>query len=276
MQILKRIYRKLFSESVRQTLFEMRHPFVTRERRRNAEKQMMALVQDIRKSTQETVWRGVFLDTVKGYSWLSQQGGAASLSLGRKEIGYNYAYVLSRVLQDAKPSRILECGLGQSSKIIGAYTDSHEGVTFDAVEQDASWAAFCKRNFCLSERMNVFVREIVQKVEQEDIEILNVYDDLNSVINGKKYDLISLDGTWGSKMLSGAELLDYVPDALAESFVLIVNDCKRAADQGLLRMLKEKLQERGIDFVSSSMRYYDGAVKMAVIASKDLKFAAAM
>ena len=75
---------------------------------------------ELLRATQELLWRDIFVDTVNGYSWYKNK----SISLGRWAIGYNYAYVLARVLDEFKPNNILECGLGQSSKIIADYVTS--------------------------------------------------------------------------------------------------------------------------------------------------------
>lgn len=94
---------------------------------------------------EELWWRDIFVDTVKGYTWYHDK----SLSLGRWAIGYNYAYVLARVLDELKPTDILECGLGQSSKIITDYVSVNSGVNYDIVEQDQNWIDFLRKIIAL-------------------------------------------------------------------------------------------------------------------------------
>lgn len=105
----------------------------------------------------ELMWRNIFVDTVMGYSWYHDK----SISLGRWAIGYNYAYVLIRVLEEFRPTSILECGLGQSSKIIADYVDSDNRVNYDIVEQDQNWVDFFIKNFNLCNRIQVHIRSLI-------------------------------------------------------------------------------------------------------------------
>jgi hypothetical protein len=92
--------------------------------------------------SEELLWRDIFVDTVEGYSWYKEK----SLSLGRWAIGYNYAYMLARVLEEFRPEHILECGLGQSSKIIPDYVEANDRAVYDIVEQDEDWINFFGEN----------------------------------------------------------------------------------------------------------------------------------
>jgi len=93
------------------------------------------------KISREILWRNIFIDTVQGYEWYKVD----TISLGRWAIGYNYAYVLARVLDSIQPSNILEMGLGQSSKIINSFCMNTKAVkTYDIVEQDNTWIDFFK------------------------------------------------------------------------------------------------------------------------------------
>lgn len=236
------------------------------------------ILNELARNSKELLWHDIFIDTTRGYGWLNV-GGGLSLSLGRWAIGYNYAYVLSRALNDTKPRRILELGLGQSSKLIAAYAASNKDATFDIVEQDADWAALCKQSFCGSKQINIFIREIEQKRVSPKFSMTNIYKDFASVVNGKKYSLVSIDGPWGSKgrrSLSRVDILPHIPDILADDFVIICDDCERAGEKAMIKMLEDKLRESGVDFVSSGFERYRGAKDIVVIASKRLKFVTTM
>lgn len=175
--------------------------------------------------------------------------GGLSLSLGRWAIGYNYAYVLARVLGETSSLRILECGLGQSSALIGAYVEANGDVMFDVVEQDASWAELCKKRFFNSERTQVFVRPIVQKEYKPGAGKTNVYQDFGSVVASKKYSLISIDGPWGSDGVSRVDVLEHIPEILEDDFVIMCDDCERPGERAMVKMLEEKLKASGIDLL---------------------------
>ena len=69
------------------------------------------------------------------------------LSAGRWAVGYQYLYVMYRVLNEIHPRRILELGLGQSTRMLGQYAAAHENVSHFVVEHDPEWIDFFQRDF---------------------------------------------------------------------------------------------------------------------------------
>lgn len=63
--------------------------------------------------------------------------------------GYPFLYILYRVLRDAKPKRILELGLGETTKLISQYAAANEDVEHFVVEHDLDWISFYKKEFSL-------------------------------------------------------------------------------------------------------------------------------
>lgn len=218
------------------------------------------------KDIKELLWRDIFVDTVKGYSWYHDK----SVSLGRWAIGYNYAYVLARVLDEFKPINILECGLGQSSKIIIDYVFSNKNAFYDIVEQDHDWVDFFVRDFHLNDQVKIHIRNIIEKPcpMQEGIKSY-VYDDFVSVVHGRKYDFISIDGPWGSERYSRIDIVDHIPSMLHKDFVIMVDDFERIGEQDMVGLLKEKLNSNGITFFEGK---YTGAKDICVIVSDKWKF----
>jgi hypothetical protein len=62
-------------------------------------------------------WANIYRDSIRGKEWLEK----LPLNVGRAAVNYNFFYVLNRILNDYKPNRILEFGLGESSKFISTY-----------------------------------------------------------------------------------------------------------------------------------------------------------
>lgn len=62
----------------------------------------------------ENVWANIFNNTISNSPWLKDK----SFSPGRWGVGYAYLYVMYRVLNEIRPRRILELGLGQSTRMI--------------------------------------------------------------------------------------------------------------------------------------------------------------
>lgn len=97
------------------------------------EQQVKIIAEDVRKlkrteneiqlNSRELIWANVFHDTVCESQWFLDK----SLSLGRAAIGYNFAYVLYRCLNEVNPENILELGLGQSTQIVMQYMKNRLG-----------------------------------------------------------------------------------------------------------------------------------------------------
>lgn len=220
----------------------------------------------------ELLWRDVFVDTVKGYAWYRDK----SISLGRWAIGYNYAYVLARVLDEFKPNSILECGLGQSSKIIADFVAANDDVIYDIVEQDQSWSEFFKRNCCFIEKIRIHIRNIIETdllIEEGVITKTYVYEDFESIIEGKKYALISIDGPWGSELYSRIDVAKHIPEILQEDFVIMVDDFERIGEQNMVNYLKKQLDNSEITYYEGK---YVGEKDIYVIVSEKWRFLVSM
>lgn len=224
------------------------------------------------RNVQELLWRNVFVDTVKGYKWYHDK----SISLGRWAIGYNYAYVLARVLDEFKPSGILECGLGQSSKIIADYVSANSSTVYDIVEQDKNWADFFKNNYCLDGQIKIHIKQIIETdfcTGGGYSGKTYIYEDFASIVEGKKYALISIDGPWGSEMYSRVDVLKHIPEILQDDFVIMVDDFGRIGEQNMVKLLKERLDKNKITYFEGK---YVGMSDVCVIVSEKWKFLTTM
>ena len=72
-------------------------------------------LKNMKGQTDEIVWARIWDDSKRGMKWIED---LPSISPGRWAVGYNYIYVLTRILNEMKPDRILDLGLGISSTII--------------------------------------------------------------------------------------------------------------------------------------------------------------
>lgn len=214
------------------------------------------------RANDELLWKATFSDTVEGYNWWKK----TSLSLGRWAIGYNYAYVMCRVLNDFKPKKILELGLGQSSKIINNYASYYENITYEVVEHDSDWIKFFSHEHELSQ-MNIYQRNLVKTVGQD---VVYRYDDIESVIKGKKYNFISIDAPFGGdSILSRVDLLPYITDILDDEFVIMIDDYERIGEKNMSEKLMQALKDANINFFRGK---YRGAKDILIIVSEKWKF----
>lgn len=214
-------------------------------------------------TSNELLWANIFRDTIQGSSWFVKQ----NVSPGRWALGYPALYILYRILNDVKPKSILEFGLGESSKLTYQYKISSEDVKLMIIEQDDNWLHFfSENNFDVKE----YTRILPIKKETFLGHEINIYDGLLESINERKYNLILIDGPWGSPNYSRKQILDIIEnDLLDKEFIILIDDSHRIGEQQTISELKKKLQNKKNEFVEGC---YSGQKSISLICSENYKF----
>lgn len=211
----------------------------------------------------EYLWSAIFRDTIAGYKWCQN----LSLSLGRWAVGYNYAYVVCRILNDFAPRNILELGLGQSSYIMGRYANTHEGVHYEIVEQNSTWIDFMMKSEEINNNnVNIYCSNIIESVEDG---ILYKYELFDEIVKEKKYSLISVDGPWGGTYRSREDILEYSDKILEDEFVIIFDDSNRIGEKNTIEQLVNGLRSKGR---SVCVGVYSGIKDVCVVTTEKWKF----
>ena len=196
------------------------------------------------KYSKENVFAHMFHDTIKDSEWLD-----IPLSLGSWAIGYNYAYILYRVLNETHPKSILETGLGQSTKITTEYVKHNKNVKHDIVEHNQDWINFFKNHTDMSNMQNIHMLDMIET--EINGSKCNSYKNFKKEFKGKKYNLISIDGPLGGgNVYSRMDIIDLIPNCLEETFVILLDDCDREGELNMRAALEEKLAKNNIDFCS--------------------------
>ncbi len=226
--------------------------------------------------SQEIMWSNVFRDTIVGSKWLKEQ----AFSPGRAAIGYPALYALYRILDEYKPKRILELGLGQSTKMIGSYVkyqvENGEDCKHYIVEHDISWIDFFRNMFQLSDGTEIVHLDLAKVPFAEDGEeetYINLYNGFKERFQNEQFDLIFIDGPFGSPIYSRMDIVDILPECLSKSFVLMMDDAERQGEKNTLAVISNMLNENGIAYASS---HYSGLKSTAIITSADLHFLCTM
>ena len=220
----------------------------------------------------EILWANIFHDTIIGSKWLQNQ----PFSPGRAAIGYPTLYALYRILDEFQPKSILELGLGQSTKMIGSYVrwkvQQKEECRHIIVEHDRSWIDFFRNCFELSKGTEVIQMDLM-KAELESpqglVTEVNMYEGFGQKLKAHKYDLIFIDGPFGSPVYSRMDVIDLLPECLEDSFILMMDDAERNGEQNTLQMISNLLKESKKDI---SCNFYSGQKTTAIITSRDLHF----
>lgn len=191
----------------------------------------------------EAVWAEIFNNTVSGSTWLKN----TAFSPGRWAVGYPALYVMYRVLNEARPKRILELGLGQSTRMIAQYAAAHEDVEHIVVEHDAEWIAFFKNDFALSERTRI-VQLDREMVPYKDAEAVRVFRGFREAFAGQKFDFIFIDAPLGGDMKQYArvDVLGLLPECLDGDFVIMIDDAERSGEIRTVAEMRKRLEETGI------------------------------
>ena len=218
---------------------------------------------EIARTNKEILKASIFNDTIKDCEWLKYK----SFSAGQWAVDYGCLYTLFRVLNDTHPKSILEFGLGQSSKLIHQYADFYTDATAITYEHDGNWIEFFLKGKAGDYKVNINKTEL-QSIEYKGETTLS-YKDNCEELKGKKFDFIMIDAPFGSARYSRSQILNIVPDCLAESFCIIMDDFNRKGEQETMAELQKKLQSNGIEAIKA---VYCASKYHCLICSKDLKF----
>ena len=201
-------------------------------------------------------------DTIADYEWLKYKG----ISPGGWAIDYAFCYTLARTLNAMKPTCILECGLGQSSRLIHQYASYYkkDALTF---EHDEKWIEFLK-----NEAGNLYPINVC-KLELSEIEYKGqntlTYKGYKEITNNKKYNLLVVDGPFGSSHFSRSQAIDLCQNNLADSFCVIIDDTERTGEKETVDEIKNILKINNIDFSSKD---YSSIKTHTLICSNNFSF----
>lgn len=225
--------------------------------------------QELISKTNEVIWGQIFNNTITNSKWLEDK----TFSPGRWAVGYQFLYVMYRVLNEVRPKKILELGLGQTTRMISQYAAADSQVSHKVVEHDINWEVFFKRDFVLSAQTNLIHLPLIEKCYQDDK--LYAYQNFKEVFSNDKFDFISIDGPFGflSKDYARMDILELLPNCLEKSFVIMIDDYNRTGEQNTIKLIKQILDNASIPYAFGK---YEGQKHMAILTSSDLKFLCSM
>ncbi len=215
---------------------------------------------------EESTWAAIYNNTVVDSIWLKNR----TFSPGRWAIGYPFLYVMYRVLNESHPKRILELGLGQSTRMLAQYAEAFEDVEHIVVEHDQDWIDFFKNDFRLSEHSEI-VKLDLGMVPYREAAAVRGFKGFRERFANQRFDFIVIDAPLGSDMkeYSRIDILGILPDCLEEKFCVMMDDYMRTGEQNTAARIQEILQENQIGYASGK---YSGRKDIFVLASEDQKF----
>lgn len=211
--------------------------------------QQQSILDRLDKYQSEILMSAKFDDTIRGCPWFKQ----TNLSAGGWASDYGLMYTLFRILNDTHPKRILEFGLGQSSKLIHQYANYFDDTYALTYEHDNKWIDFFKKGLFEQYEINIHTTEL-EETSYKGENTLTYKNNCKELI-GQKFDLILIDAPFGSPKYSRSQILSIVPDCLSNSFCIIMDDYNRKGEQETINELKDILHHNRIEFNEKCFSY---------------------
>jgi len=229
----------------------------------NKERQNRIIAQN-----EELLWASVFHDSIRGKNGI----GDLSLNIGRWAGNYSFFYVLNRILIDYQPKRIIEFGLGESSKFVSTYLDNY---LFNSehliIEQDSNWQTIFESKFELSSRSVIKVLPLIKKKIKEYY--FNGYDNIESEITST-FDLYIIDGPFGSPNYSRFDVFTLAEKlSKQDEFIILMDDYDRHGERETVNELLKMFKNKKIDIFRET---YKGIKSVTVIGTKKYKYVASL
>lgn len=215
----------------------------------------------IQKQNEELFKGMIFNNLIQNKDWIKNKEfiptkGAAT---------YSFLYILLIILDKIQPENILEFGLGQTTKLTTQYAKFKNPNCFlQTIDNDENWINAMIAELPVSENINIIKRDL------ETFTLNNTkndkYHNLQEVTKDTKYDLIIIDGPFGfNRTYPRTNILDLIPQNLAQDFVIILDDAERDGEQNTAKLIFEKLDENNIKY----SKFYQHASKSQLIITSD-------
>jgi len=152
---------------------------------------------------------------------------------------HSFLYLLLRTLRELAPHRVLELGAGQTSLLLDAVNATmSQDMDVTTVEHDADWAAHIQRD--------VSHRVVVAPLAPMTIAGKSIdYYTTGWLPADQRFNLVLIDGP--AVQAKGARFsrigcLEFLPVALADDFILIIDDAEREGEAWLVAQLAERFR----------------------------------
>jgi len=227
--------------------------------KQNKERQKKIIAQN-----EELLWANVFHDSIRGKKAIED----LPLNIGRWAGNYSFFYVLNRILNDYQPKRILEFGLGESSKFVSVYLDNYLiNSEHLIIEQDDNWRITFENKFILSLRSLIKVLPLIKKKYKECD--FNGYENIENTITSA-FDLYLIDGPFGSSNYSRFDIFTLVQKlSNKDEFIILIDDYDRHGEKQTVNELLKMFKNKEMNVFTAT---YTGMKDVIVIGTEKYKY----
>ncbi|WP_299251637.1 hypothetical protein [uncultured Lacinutrix sp.] len=216
----------------------------------------------------ELEWAHIYHDSIRGKYALQN----LPLNIGRWAGNYAFFYILNRILSDFKLQRILEFGLGESTKFISTFIDNyHINSHLLTVEHDSNWKDLFLSSFNLTDNAKIKIHDLKEKE-------VNGYKSkgYNLIENKIKevFDLYIVDGPFGSDNYSRYDIVSLLKNVSKnDDFIIIMDDYHRLGEQQTVEDILKLLKNKDISVFTKE---YIGNKSVFVITTSKYKYVTSM
>ena len=158
--------------------------------------------------------------------------------------------MLNRVLSEYKPEKILELGLGESTKFISAFLENElNNGSHKVIEEDENW----KRDYLLKNKISSKTEIFVLPVEQFLYKNVStpIYSSLENILT-EKFELYIIDGPKGSNRYSRFDMVQIAKNLeIKDDFIFIIDDYERSGEQESVNRLISTLKKKNIEIYTT-------------------------
>ncbi len=212
----------------------------------------------------ELEWANVYHDSIRGKKPIEE----LSLNVGRWAGNYAFFYLLHRVLEEYKPKKIIEFGLGESSKFISTYIDHYlKDTSLLTIEDNISWKQSFESKFKCSNQSEIKILE--NTFREYNGQSYRSYKNIEYEVNDF-FDLYIVDGPIGSQHYSRFDIVSITDKFNSDSeFVIIIDDYDRQGEKETASVLIDVFKNKNIEIYTKE---YIGNKSVLVIATKAYKY----
>ena len=205
----------------------------------------------------------LFQNAINECSWLNYKtftpGGWAMDNLA--------LHTLLKILNNMKPSKILEFGLGQSSILIHQYALFYKNTKALTIEHDKDWIDFF---LCSNpEDIKFNIKHLDIKTVGYKLHNTIIYNNLESLVKDS-FDLYIVDGPYGSEHYSRSHIIQFVENSLPSKFCIFMDDSERNGEKETIKEILKILERNKILFHLTS--FIGEKNNHTIICSDNIKF----
>jgi hypothetical protein len=227
------------------------------------QRKLVELNETLLRFQQEQLKAAIFNSTISGSEWLKHK----DFSTGGWAVDYAFLYTLYRVLNDTQPKKIIEFGLGQTSKMIHQYAKYNKDINAVTYEHDPEWVIFFNKGLRDLYPINIKYLEL-QTIEYNSTKTLS-YKNIENELENQQFNLIVVDAPFASEHYSRSQVIKMVPDCLENSFCILIDDLNRPGEQETAQEIYKLLDFNKIKYYSA---LYSGSKEHLLICSEENYF----